>query len=311
MRTTFDIQWLAAFDGLRLRIARWPVDHAPAGPVLMCTGRNESLERYEEFARGFARRGFAPWAFDWRGQGGSGRETEAPDRGHVQRFEAYLRDLRQILAEPLAGTPPLVLAHSMGGHLALRFAHDEPGAFRALILSAPMIDIQTGPLPLAAVGWIAMAASRLAGAEAYVPGHRNLLERSRRFEGNVLTHDRARFERNNALLDAHPELITGGATLGWLTEAVRSMRLAQREGFAEAIRAPTLFLSAGADTVVRVSAQLRYAERMPNATAVVIDGAKHELLQETDAHLEKVWGHVDQFVRACGIEHATDQAVSR
>ncbi len=311
MHETFDIQWHSATDGLRLRTARWPVNDAPAGPALMCTGRNESLERYEEMARGFAQRGFAPWCFDWRGQGGSGRETRSPDRGHVKSFESYLQDLRVILDGPLKGEAPVVLAHSMGGHLSLRFAHDNPAAFRALILSAPMIEIETGPLPASLVGWVARTGSRLAGAEAYIPGHRNLLERSKRFEGNVLTHDRSRFERNHALLETHPELVTGGATFGWLAEAIRSMGVAQGAGYAEAITTPTLFLSAGADTVVRIAAQRRYAERMPTGQQVVIQGAKHELLQETDARLRKVWGAIDEFLHATGIAYATDEAVSR
>ncbi|MEM6730456.1 MAG: alpha/beta hydrolase [Myxococcota bacterium] len=302
---TFETETFETFDGLRLRTARWSAPEATRGPVLFCTGRNESLERYEEMARGFIERGFRPVAFDWRGQGGSGRETEHPRRGHVSHFDAYLRDLRDLLAELLRGEQPVVVAHSMGAHLALRYAHDEPLAFRALVLSAPMIAIQTGPLPLSAVGWLARV-SRWAGAgEAFLPGHRRLFERAKRFKRNPLTNDKERFERNIALLEEHPELITGGVTFGWLAEAVISMQLALEPGFPEAIQTPTLLLTAGADTVVRRSVQGTFAGRMPNATHQVIEGAKHELLQETDACLAQVWTAIDAFLPTAPARDAT------
>ncbi|MEO0811473.1 MAG: alpha/beta hydrolase, partial [Myxococcota bacterium] len=271
MRPQFDIQWLDSFDGLRLRVGKWSEGEARRGTVLMCTGRNESLERYEEFAAGFSARGFASWCFDWRGQGLSGRESQAPARGHVKRFEAYLRDLRQILEQPLRGVRPFVLAHSMGAHLCLRYAHDEPRAFRAMILSAPMIEIETGILSMSAAGWIARLGKGVLGAEAYLPGQRTLATRARRFQGNRLTGDRARFERNVALIDTQPELFTGGATYGWLAAAVDSMTLARAPGFPEAIETPTLLLTAGADRVVKRATHAPYAERMPNGQHRVID----------------------------------------
>jgi pimeloyl-ACP methyl ester carboxylesterase len=70
-------------------------------------------------------------AIDLRGCGDS-RNAAGPYR--LERFAADLRDL--IAARDLG--PVVVVGHSMGGTIALRFAVDSPDFVRALILIAPV-----------------------------------------------------------------------------------------------------------------------------------------------------------------------------
>ncbi|MEO1482326.1 MAG: alpha/beta fold hydrolase [Myxococcota bacterium] len=283
-----DTHWLKSRDGLPLRLVQFSTVGRPA---LVCTGRNESIEKYAHVAATLTERGYAVSAVDWRGQGLSGRETTKVRRGHVGSFESYLDDLSTVLAAIEAA--PLVFAHSMGGHIALRYAHLHRSAFSALVLTSPMIEIRTGPLPGAAVRFLAGAAQTVGLAEAYLPGHRRLMER--RFAGNVLTENRERFEWIARLHREQPELVTGGATFGWLAAAIESMEHLGASGVAEAIRTPTLIASAGKDRVVSNRAHRRFAGRMPHAHHVTIPGARHELPQETDARLHQLWTEVDGF----------------
>ncbi|MEO0459374.1 MAG: alpha/beta hydrolase [Myxococcota bacterium] len=294
--SAFDTHWLVGHGGLRLRLVRWHGESVPERRSLICTGRNEPIDKYLEVAQNLVARGFEVWGMDWRGQGGSEREVTHAQRGHVGTFDSYLADLTQVVDGPLGGCVSVLVAHSMGGHVALRFAHDRPGSLRALVLSAPMIAIDTGPLPAFAIAWLARRARRIGLGESYLPGHQNLMQRAARFKGNPLTSDRERFEHNFAFLRRHPELVTGGATWGWLAAAADSMAMAQKRGFAETITAPTLILSGEEDRVVSGRAHRTYTERIPHATLVMVPGARHEILVETDERLSEVWAAIDRFL---------------
>lgn len=287
--------WLEGYDGARLRARHWSVPgqrHA-----LLLTGRNEPIDKFDETAHDLVERGFDVWGFDWRGQGGSTRPTRHADRGHIGDFVAYLADLHAVLRQ-LELDSPVVVGHSMGGHLALRYAHEHPRAFSAMVLSAPMIEIHAPPLGAGRVRQIARFLTGLGFAESHVFGHRLLHEKSRHFSDNDLTGDRRRFERNIEFLDANPEFVTGGATWGWLAAALDSTARARAPGFPEAIQTPTLMVSAERDTVVSNDAQRDYVSRMPNARCIVLEGAKHEILQESDAIRARFWVATDTFLRS-------------
>ena len=92
------------------------------GTVVILPGRNECIEKYFETARNLSERGFSTATLDWRGQGGSDRLLRDPQRGHVQSFYDYARDLDQFFEEvvlPDCRGPYYVLAHSTGSLIAL------------------------------------------------------------------------------------------------------------------------------------------------------------------------------------------------
>lgn len=59
---------------------------------------------------------------------------------------------------------------------------------------------------------------------------------------------------------------------------------------------PVLIITAGADTVVSAAATERLAARNRNISLVVIDGARHELLQEADFYREQTLAAFDAFI---------------
>ena len=125
---------LTARDGLSLRTAVWPArPGGTRGTVVLLQGRAECIEKYKETAGDLLDRGFAVYALDWRGQGGSGRVLGDSRKGHVADYDDYLSDFELFLERrvlPEAPRPILVLAHSMGGHIVLRHRaeHDAPEA---------------------------------------------------------------------------------------------------------------------------------------------------------------------------------------
>jgi len=84
---------IKARDGVSLRFARWQPPPGRKGTVCVFQGRAEFIEKYFEVVRELRQRGFAVVAFDWRGQGHSGRQVRNPRKGHVRRFADYRLDL--------------------------------------------------------------------------------------------------------------------------------------------------------------------------------------------------------------------------
>jgi lysophospholipase len=290
---------LTTADGVRLRFARWTAPRSPRGTVCVISGRSEMIERYYEVVGDLLSRGFAVAMFDWRGQGGSARSLRDRRKGHVASFADYDRDLDAFMADvvlPDCPPPHFALAHSMGGLICLRAAHDGRVRFPRMVLSAPMIAFgPTRPSQPNACR-IAAAVTRmgLGGMSAHGPARRTI-ERVD-FAKNALTGDRARFERGVTLCEKLPEVTVSGPTYGWVHAACRAMREAADPKYAAAIQIPSLFLVGSLEEVVSLRAIERFARGMRSASALVVPGGRHELLMERDAIRAQFWAAFDAFI---------------
>lgn len=294
---------MTARDGVRLRYARFAATGRPLkGTVVILQGRNECIEKYFETARDLAARGFATAAMDWRGQGGSGRLLRDPRRGHVKSFDAYVRDLDSFFQEvvlPDCRPPHNILAHSTGGLVALLASPHLANRVRRMVLCSPLVQFAGLPSSMAAL-------RRLSGFLYALGLGRFYMTRGARpdeaapFEGNSLTSDPVRYARNQELYARHPDLAIGGPTVAWVRAACRAAARIQDPGFAAGLRIPSLFVAAGADTVVSTPAVERYATALRPGSLVTIDGARHEILQEADIYREQLLAAFDAFVPGTG-----------
>jgi lysophospholipase len=135
----------SASDGWKIRRIDWKPGYTPRGSLLFLPGRGDHYEKYLETLDYFVREGWAVTAIDWRGQGGSGRQLADPHIGHIDDFSTWIADLREFWAAWKANTPAphVIVAHSMGGHLAMRALVEKAVDPVAVALSAPMLGIQT------------------------------------------------------------------------------------------------------------------------------------------------------------------------
>ena len=289
-----------------IRAARWPAPAAsgaaPAGTVLICTGRSEFIEKYFPVVAELRARGFAVVVFDWRGQGLSQRPLSNALKGHVEHFADYEGDLDavvdQVLA-PFCPQPWFGLAHSMGGAIALNAAADRPGLFARLVLSAPMVEIAR--LPFGATARAVARLCRYGGlSRSFVPGGRGRAMLFRAFEENLLTSDAARYRMVLDYLEAEPRLVLGAPTLGWLHAAFTAMARLQADDFAERMRTPVLAVVPGFDRVVEPRATERLMVRLRASRAVTVPGSRHEILMERDAFRRQFWAAFDAFVPGSG-----------
>ena len=290
---------VTAADGVKLRYARWPAARQPRGTVSVLQGRSQSIERYFETVSDLRRRGFEVAILDWRGQGGSERRLRDRRKGHVDSFAEYDRDLEAFVEQvmlPDCPPPHFALAHSMGGLICLRAAHDGRVGFQRMVLTAPMVAF--GPTrprePNACRIATLMTAIGLGALSAHGEA-RQTIDRVA-FEDNSLTGDRRRFDRTLAIVRGLPQVSVSGPTYGWLHAACRAMADARDPDFASAIEAPTLILVGALDDVVSVGAVESLARELRAGAQVVIVGGRHELLMERDAIREQFWAAFDAFV---------------
>ena len=290
---------LAMPDGVSIRYGVWTCARPqPRGSVLLLGGRMEFLEKYAETVTDLTRRGFDVYSFDWRGQGLSARLLANRHKGHVDSYAAYLRDLdgfiRRILL-PAAVPPHIVLAHSMGAHIALRYLHDHGAVFARAIFTAPMFDIRTFPFPKTLARALTQRAVRQGRSREYAAGAGDYGPREERFAGNRLTSDPRRFAAMVAMVRHNPDLALGGVTWGWLRATFDSIDLIAPAAYGMEVAAPVLILSAGRDRIVSNRAQQKLVAALPDCRWDCLPGARHEILMETDAVRNRFWQAFDCF----------------
>jgi lysophospholipase len=267
------------------------------GTVCVFPGRAESIEKYFETIAHLTKRGFAVAALDWRGQGGSQR-VAGGRAGHVGAFAEYERDLDAFLDQvvaPRCPKPWFALAHSMGGLILFRAARREATPFARLVLSAPLFGLGTLYPPQGVVALAGAVLAPVFGRLSPNPFDKRAIDEYP-FVCNVLTSDPARYTRNADIVRANPVLGTAGPTIGWVAAATSAMAEVTDERFAARVATPTLIVAAGDDRIVSNVAITEVASRLRGRHLLVLDGARHEIMMEQDAHRLPFLAAFDAFV---------------
>jgi lysophospholipase len=278
-----EAEWFRGAGGAQLRAALFVPPGRARGSIVLSGGRTEFIEKYYELIGDFLERGFVVLAHDWRGQGLSAHELSDRLKGHARGEKAFLEDFQALLRafQDRLPKPWVAVGHSMGGCLnLLSLAHGER-RFAGAVLTAPMLGVKTGKVPLGRAKLAARTHCLFGRAARYVqgqPGH----PFDDDFEANVLTHDRARYARNVGLIAAEPKLALGAPTWGWLDFAFRATAYLARPDRLREITVPVILVAAEDDRLVDNAAQAAAARHLPQGKLIRAPGAYHEILMETD-----------------------------
>ena len=286
-----------AADGARLRWGHLPVADARAECVLV-GGFGEFIEKQFETARDLAARGIAVWCLDWRGQGGSVRPRRLPTRPRARKFERDADDLATFTTAKLgADLPRVLVAHSMGGAIALLCLKRQPGLFAAAVLSSPMVGLRTGRVPPSLLRVITRPARAAGLGICFIPGARKWRptrlpspERSR------ASTDAERCRLRHAWFSADPALRHDDATYAWLDSALALIARISKPEFLAAIDTPILLGRPEREVVVSRAAQRRVARLLPNCTLVELNDSKHDPFLERDAIRDYWLACLDRFI---------------
>jgi lysophospholipase len=288
--------WTAP-DGWGLRRMDWPQagGRKARGSLIFAGGRGDFIEKYLEAFAHWHDRGWNLTAFDWRGQGGSQGSGFAFDS-----FDVLVGDLAALLADWLGATPGphVAVGHSMGGHLLLRTIVDNKPALDAAVLVAPMILVNSGPIPSWLAPGLADTMSRL--------GFRNMpmwktppaLQRPGSQRQKLLTGSRQRYEDEAWWWEKHPAWNLGAPTWGWTRAAYRSAAAAFTAERLGQVDLPVLLLGADRDRLVSPAEIRRVARQLANAELEMFPVSGHEILREADPVRRAALARIDAFLES-------------
>ncbi len=292
-------RWIAP-DGWDHRRWNWPVedDKTVRGSIVFQTGRGDFFEKYLESLAEWHQAGWNLCGFDWRGQSGSGRLLTDPSVGHIESFDLWVDDLDAFIRDwrsKMPG-PHILMAHSMGGHLAMRYLVDRQPDLDGAILSAPMLRMISKPMPERLAHFVARQFVRFgfAGQHAWQENERPSLPGSSRQK--LLTHDFERYADEDWWIDNSDFLRMGPPSWQWLVAAYRSSAAMFAEGAFEKVTIPILFVAAERDKLVSAGAIREAHERLPNSSLLMHPGSAHELLREVDAIRDETMEEVAAFL---------------
>jgi len=277
-------------DGWVHRRLDWPQPDGKAvrGTLLFASGRGDFIEKYLEAAAHWHARGWAVTMFDWRGQGGSrGHNTT----GHLDSFEPLVDDLAALVAELKQGPGPHVaIAHSMGGHVLLRALAEKRVAPDAAVLIAPMLGINSGPLPPWAAAWTAAAMASGWWRRTPVWGKAPRAARQK-----ALTSSSQRYSDELWWWKKEPGFRLVAPSWGWLDAAYRSCARLIDEAL-RGIETPLLIVATETDRLVSAAAIRRTAAIVPGARLKMFEHAGHEILRESDKLRLEALAEIDAFL---------------
>jgi lysophospholipase len=117
----------------------------------------------------------------------------------------------------------ILMAHSLGSHIALRFLHDHPGLVDKAILSAPAVDFTSkeNPTLISIMTWWQCT---MGNDKNYTDDQGNwAFMEPKVCKAATHSHDAERVRLEAAWVKQNSQLASGGATWKWLQEYQKSL----------------------------------------------------------------------------------------
>jgi lysophospholipase len=286
-------------NNLRIRAMTAPaLTPESKGTVVILNGRADFVERYFETMGDLQRRGYHVAGFDWRGQGGSQRLLNDHLRGHVRSYREYDEDLRAVMEGVVTKNCPgpyYAIGHSTGGHILLR-ALSRQSWFKKAIVTSPLMELRYGRWPKSVAFLLASIATAVGFGWLYLPGFKQPPFLLREFEGNPLTSDKRRWDRDVRTMQEHKTLGVGGPTYAWLVATILSFKDLHTRRKGQGLNCPVMMMLAGREHIVDNAASHRFAANMPGVSVVTIAQSMHEIMLENDVVRKEFLAAFDSYV---------------
>lgn len=264
--------------------------------LVIMPGRTEPAKKYAELVYDLRNKGLDLFVIDHRGQGSSPRQIKDPERGYVNHFNDYVKDFTEMMNKAVLANNQnkelYLLAHSMGGAIAVKYLAQHPNTFNKIVLSAPMLQINTAPYSETVAYLYAKVLVLLRKGADYAPGSGPYIEEEDTFENNRVTSSIVRFNANKFLYTDDPHLLVWSPTVKWVFESLKATKHSDQLG--HKIESPILLLNAENDQVVKRPRQESFCLKA-NCEFVTISQSQHEILMEKDTIRDEALARINDF----------------
>ena len=274
---------------------------SPDGIIIIATGQSEFIESYFELVRDLNSRGFSVWIMDWKGQGGSNHALDDDSRA-TNDFTGDQRDLRRFILEIVVNTsdtPTILLAHSMGAHIALRMLEQDSDTVDITILTAPMITAKTGSYPHSISAYLAETVSNSGFGWWYAPGHSAWtpnLNYKHTDNQNTSAPDRSLLKEYWRHNEAHARK-SYGVTFSWFHNYSKSRKYLLKDKTLSNIRTDILMTVPLIDVLVSPEESLDTCGRISSCTHITYENSRHEIYLESDI-IRDIWlENITEWIR--------------
>lgn len=267
-----------------LPVGPWKIHYLefnhPGQPIVIFPGMTEPAVKYWHLAKYFQRQGFPVYVLDHIGQGFSSSELNQDKdnrfKVHIHKFEDYVKAATEFLkfVKKRHKKKPFVLAHSMGGQIAIRTIEAHPDLVDRLVTTAPMLKMELGWMP----SWLVSTVLSLFDKERWIPG-RPPRDNPTAVKNSRVTHSQEQLDFVHELFQKFPEAQRKGPTVGWLQQSLQQTQMPIQY---QRIQIPVLLMTAGQDFFVKIPPQRSFCKNLSQCQWVFIKEARHEIFFEKE-----------------------------
>lgn len=271
------------------------------GIIVISHGYTENSEKYREVIYYFLKMGYHVYVPDHCGHGLSYRLADELFLVHIDTYERYVDDLLSVAHHARSGhdkLPVYLYGHSMGGGIAAAAVANEPDLFKKVILTSPMIQPDTRPLPWKLAAFLTKIACLLGKSGCHLPGGRPF-DGTESFEQSSAM-SQARFDYQQEIRKNEPLFQNTCGTYRWTLSAANLHRFLIHTAWKQ-IHIPLLVFQAEDDHIVSGKAQYQFLGKINRRHAaptwlIKVPGTKHEIYNAEYETLIKYWTKIFRFL---------------
>lgn len=265
--------------------------------IILAQGRTECIEEYFELIRDLNGQGYACAIMDWQGQGESYRFNDDNTRHHSNGFEHDIHDFECFLGQLTdLKLPRVLVAHSMGGNIMLRYLMDHHADFQCAYLIAPMLGLNPPWLMRYIAPFILKIMTMRGRLDRYAWGQKRWSKTLAHIAKYKVSSDPVRREKQPYLFEHYPQLQCGGVTWGWLKSSLSSIAILHTKSNVATIQTPCHIAIAGRDVVVDNKATKKVVSLVNGASYEVFHKSEHQIHIEKDEIRKKILTSMYQYI---------------